>query len=165
MTESRRRRWTEPGSELDYLGFEPTGREPELPGYNTENAPMLGGERRLWSSVGAHLLAEQHRAHRAGNMERVWVIRCLRARIQQRVIQARTESWLTGEAPKPLSNEEALSEMIAERDVVIEELKQARHWLRPRLVAEHRRTLDIVNEYISYWQAHLSTLDRGSQNK
>lgn len=142
-------------SGLDALEFEPTGREPELPGFNTEQAPMLGGERRLWPSVAAHLLSEQHRAHRRGDMQRVWVIRGLRARIQRRVIRLREESWISGEPQRPLTTEEAFADLIAEREEVVEELEQARRWLRPLRAAELQRALVILDEYIGYWRARL----------
>jgi uncharacterized protein YqeY len=137
--------------------FEPTGREPELPGFNINDAPMLGGAKRLWPSIAAHLLSEQHRAHRAGNMERVWVIRGLRARIQKRLIRQREECYLSGRPPSPLTEEEALAEMQAEREEVLEELEQAHRWLRFSRAQELRQALGIINEYIEFWQARLDS--------
>ncbi len=137
--------------------FEPTGFEPELPGFNISDAPMLGGERRLWPSIAAHLLSEQHRAHRAGNMERVWAIRSLRARIQKRLLRKREEAYLAGRPASPLTEEEALAEMQAERDEVLEELEQARRGLRLVRARELQQALEIINEYILFWQARLDS--------
>ena len=137
--------------------FEPTGLEPELPGFNINDAPMLGGERRLWPSIAAHLLSEQHRAHRAGNMERVWAIRGLRARIQKRLIRQREEAYLAGRPTPPLTEEEALLEMQAERDEVLEEFEQARRWLRLARAQELQQALEIINEYIQFWQTRLDS--------
>src|SRR5574341_742680 len=132
--------------------FEPNGREPELPGHDADQAPMLGGQRRLWPSVSAYLLAEQHRAHRRGNMERVWIIRRLRTRIQIRMLLAREESWYTGQPVPPLTDRDAVADMIAEREEILEELAQARQGLRLLRAAEHQRAFNIVSEYIEYWK-------------
>ncbi|HEC23519.1 MAG TPA: hypothetical protein ENI95_11460 [Chloroflexi bacterium] len=136
--------------------FEPNGREPQLTGSRNDNVPMLGGVRRLWPSLAAHLLSEQHRAHRAGQMERVWVIRRLRARIQILMIREREESLLAGRPFRPVTDSEALAELIAERDEVLEELEQARRWLRPLRAAEHSRALGIIEEYIAFWESRLA---------
>jgi len=133
------------------VGFEPTGREPELPGFENERAPMLGGKRRQWPSIAAYLLAEQHRAHRRGNMDRVWSIRRLRARIQARNIDNREESDLRGEPFRPLTDGEALDEIRLERREVLEELAQCRRWLRRRRAAELEADLAVIDEVLDYW--------------
>lgn len=132
--------------------FEPTGREPELPGFESERAPMLGGRRRQWPSIAAYLLAEQHRAHRRGSMGRVWSIRRMRARIQARNVAAREESHLTGEPFRPLSDGEALDEIRLERREVVEELAQCRRWLRRRRAAELEANLAVIDEVLGYWE-------------
>ncbi len=114
---------------------------------------MLGGTRRLWPSIAAYLLAEQHRAHRQGDMARVWVIRRMRARIQVRAIQEREESLLTGEPIIPLSDKDALAEIMVERDEVIEELEQCRQWLRTPRAQELQQALSIIDEYTGFWQS------------
>lgn len=137
------------------LSFEPNGREPELPGYEESQAPMLGGDRRLWPSIAAYLLAEQHRAHRKGDMERVWNIRRLRSRIQVRAAYEREESYLTGEKLKPMTEADALSEIRQEREEVVEALVQCRRWLRPIRARELEATLDVIDEVLAYWDGRI----------
>jgi uncharacterized protein YqeY len=137
-------------------GCEPTGREPELPGYDKNNAPMLGGARRLWPSISAHLLAEQHRAHRRGDMPRVFTIRRLRARIQARSVREREEARSSGESVRPLADEDAFAEILADRQEVIEELEQCRRWRRPLRTAELQQALAIIDEYVEFWQLRLA---------
>lgn len=139
----------------DDADFEPTGREPELPGYESSRAPMLGGDRRQWPSISAYLLAEQHRAHRRGDMARVWSLRRLRSRIQLRHVEEREESLLTGEPVPPLTDADALYEIVAEREEVVEALEQCRRWLRLRRASELEQNLTVINEVIEYWQGRV----------
>jgi hypothetical protein len=134
-------------------GFEPSGREPELPGHDKELAPMLGGERRLWPSVSAYLLSAQHRAHRRGEMERVWAIRQMRARIQARSIRQREDAYAAGEAVQPLTDDQALAEIQTERRDVADALEQCRRWLRPIRAAELERTLAVIDEVLAFWES------------
>lgn len=134
------------------LGFEPSGREPELPGHDDELAPMLGGARRLWPSLSAYLLAAQHRSHRSGEMERVWAIRRMRARIQIRSIRQREDAYAAGQPVKPLTDDQALSEICAEREDMVEALEQCRRWLRPIRAAELERTLCVIDEVLAAWE-------------
>jgi hypothetical protein len=90
-------------------------------------------------------------------MRRVWAIRSLRARIQKRLIRQREEDYLSGRPASPLTEGEALAEMQAERDEILEELEQARRWLRLSRAQELWQTLEIVNEYIEFWRARLDS--------
>ncbi|GAB4470325.1 MAG: hypothetical protein Kow00124_06420 [Anaerolineae bacterium] len=139
----------------DDLLFEPNGREPELARYGEDNAPMLGGERRLWPSLAAHLLSEQHRAHRRGDMFRVWVIRRLRSRLQHEALRLREESSYSGEPLLPFTDEAALAQIEAERLEVLEEMEQARRWRRLRRAGELQDVLHIIDGYIAFWQDQL----------
>jgi hypothetical protein len=136
-------------------GFEPSGREPELPGHDKELAPMLGGGRRLWPSVSAYLLSAQHRAHRRGEMERVWAIRQMRARIQARSIRQREDAYAAGEAVQPLTDDQALAEIQTERADVADALAQCRRWLRPIRAAELERTLAVIDEVLAFWESRV----------
>ena len=150
------------------LEFEPNGREPELPGYDDSRAPMLGGRRRLWPSVAAYLLSEQHRAHRRGDMERVWNIRRLRSRLQVRHAEEREDSYLRGERVLPLTDADALAEIRVERQEVVEALEQCRRWLRLQRAAELEASLAVIDEVLEYWEGgwmsrearHCRNLDR-----
>jgi|GEM_PF-1046743 len=135
--------------------FEPNGREPELPGYDKSDAPMLGGARRQWPSIAAHLLSEQHRAQRAWNMDRVWVMRRLRYRLQQRLGHEREVSLFTGQPVKGITDDDAFAEIIAEKMEVQEELDQAVTWRRYTRVEELRNVLAILDEIIAFWEPRI----------
>ncbi len=137
-------------------GFEPTGREPELPGYDKSKAPMLGGVRKVWPSISAYLLAEQHVAHRRGDMPRVLTIRRMRARIQARSVREREEARLSGQPVRLLTDEDALAEILADRREAVEELEQCRRWRRPLRAAELQQALAIIDEYVGFCQSRLA---------
>jgi hypothetical protein len=132
-----------------------SGLEPELSGYSSSRAPMLGGSHRVWPSIAAHLLSEQHHAHRRGDMPRVWAIRRLRARIQMRSAREREETYYSRQPLAPLTDLDALGEMQNERNEVAEELEENRQWLYLRRAADLENTLAIMDEYIAFWCARL----------
>lgn len=139
----------------DEAAFQPSGREPELSEGDLGRAPMLGGERRLWPSIAAHLLSEQHLAHRSGDMQRVWVIRRLRSRMQVEAALRREDAFLSGKPVQSFSDADALLEMQAERREIEEEMSQARQFRRRKRAAELEAALDIVDHYLRYWQERI----------
>lgn len=116
---------------------------------------MLGGERRQWPSVAAFLLSEQHRAQRAWNLDRVWTMRQLRYRIQQRLDREREVSLFTGQPVKGIIDDDAFAEIIAERTEIQEELDQAQTWMRYGRAEELRNVLAILEEVIAFWEPRL----------
>src|SRR5688572_20301867 len=124
----------------------PNGREPELQGSDDSRAPMLGGSRRLWPSLAAYLLSEQHKAHRGWDMHRVWVMRRLRYRLERRLDSEREASLFTGDNVRAITDDMALSEIIAERGEVREAMEQALSWRRFAQANEQRDILTILDE-------------------
>jgi hypothetical protein len=110
---------------------------------------MLGGARRRWPSLAVFLLSAQHRAHRQGDMARVWTIRRLRSRIQMRMSAAREESLLSGMPFRPLTDEECLAEMHAEREEAAEELAQCRRWHRRGRAHELEQELGVIDDVLA----------------
>jgi hypothetical protein len=141
----------------DQFAFEPNGREPELPGFDESRAPMLGGSRRLWPSLAAYLLSEQHKAHRTWDMNRVWVMRRLRYRLQQRLEVEREASLYSGETVRAITDQTALTEIFAERVEVQESIDQAMIGRRYHLAEEQRAILAILDEVIGLWQPKLGS--------
>jgi len=140
----------------DKAAFQPSGREPELSEGDLGRAPMLGGERRLWPSIAAHLLSEQHKAHRSGDMPRVWVIRRLRSRMQIEAALRREDAYLSGKPVQLFSDADALHEMQVERREIVEEMTQARQFGRRKRAAELEAALDIVDQYLRFWQERIA---------
>jgi hypothetical protein len=147
--------------------FEPSGQEPELPGFNASQTPMLGGTRRQWPSLAAYLLSEQHKAHRTWDMNRVWVMRRLRYRLQQRLDAEREASLTSGESVQAITDQTALDEILAERIEVKESVDQAMSWRRYKVADEHRAILAIVDEVVDLWQPKMigEMLDTDGQSK
>lgn len=131
--------------------FEPNGLEPELPGFNQSQAPMLGGERRQWPSVAAYLLALQHHAHRRGDLDRVWSLRQMRARVLGLSVRNRMESLRTGEPEAPLTDHDALGAIRAERAEIEDALAQCRQFGRRKRAEELSTYLVVIDEVLGYW--------------
>lgn len=130
---------------------EPNGLEPELPGFNQSQAPMLGGERRLWPSVAAYLLTLQHRAHRKGDLDRVWSLRQMRARVLALSVSHRMESLRTGEPEAALTDRDALEAIRAERSDIQDALAQCRQYGRRKRAEELAAYLAVIDEVLAYW--------------
>jgi hypothetical protein len=139
----------------DKAHFQPSGREPELPSADESRAPMLGGGRRLWPSIAAYLLSEQYKAHRAWDMKRVWIMRRLRYRLQQRLEKEREASLDSGVPVRAISEEEAFAEISAERAEVQEALDEALALRHYNHVNEQRSVAVILDEVITFWQARI----------
>jgi hypothetical protein len=136
----------------DKTHFQPTGREPELTGDDESRAPMLGGGRRLWPSIAAYLLGEQYKAHRVWDMKRVWVMRRLRYRLQQRLEKEREASLYSGLPVKAINETEAFAEILAERAEVQDALDEALVLRHYNHVNEQRSIAVILDEVITFWQ-------------
>lgn len=117
--------------------------------------------------MAAYLLSEQHKAQRAWDMHRVWVMRRLRYRLERRLDFEREASLETGDHVRAISDDMALSEIIAERSEVTEAMEQALSWRRFAQANEQRDILTIVDEVIRLWQPKLDTesLDSKGQNQ
>jgi hypothetical protein len=122
---------------------------------------MLGGGKRLWPSIAAYLLSEQYKAHRAWDMKRVWMMRRLRYRLQQRLDAEREASLYSGQPVKAVTDLAAYDEILAERIEIQEELEQAMEWRRYLRAEEVQSMLAILDDVITFWHPRLAggTLD------
>lgn len=118
---------------------------------------MLGGNRRIWPSLSAYLMTQQHAAHRSRDMERVWALRRMRFGIRRKLLRMELESVRTGEALEVLTEADALEAVRRELREAEEELAQCKQWKRPARAREIRRTIEVINEVIQFWEAQLDT--------
>ncbi len=142
-----------------------TGYEPELPGEMTGSEPMLGGDRRLWPSIAAHLLEDQQSALRAGDRPRVMALRNLRYRIFLET-DPRAKGW---ENVKPEDVAVTKQAIIAAMEKELEEVRAiydfARAHRRHDVADEQSARAEVIREYVAFWRGRLETAAESDEGR
>ncbi len=139
------------------MNVDVNGREPELQREDDGKAPMLGGARRQWSSLAAYLMTQQHRAHRAQQMQRVWALRRMREAIRLDAVKRQYKSVRTGVKYEGMTDSLALSAIRRDLKIAKEQLAMYQEGNRWGRVKELRAIINVIEEVVYYWEARLDT--------